>query len=223
MTRRDWFEWHDGYDQPGSVLARRLVAVRDRIRQALDELPPGPVRVVSLCAGQARDLVAALDGHPRRADVSGRLVELDPRNVAAARAGLAAAGLSGIEVVEGDAARTELYADVVPADLVLVCGLFGNITDDDIRRVIAHLPGFCAPGAHVAWTRHRQPPDLVPDIDRWFAAAGFEPLWISAPTEPFGVGAHRFTGPPRTLPMGHSLFTFVGHRKLSQRTRPNPR
>ena len=45
MAERDWRAWHDDYDVPGSGLARRLAAVQDRIRDALDSAPPGPLRV----------------------------------------------------------------------------------------------------------------------------------------------------------------------------------
>jgi hypothetical protein len=37
---RDWYTWHSDYDTPGSALARRLVAVRERIREALDAAGP---------------------------------------------------------------------------------------------------------------------------------------------------------------------------------------
>lgn len=78
----DWQAWHDTYDVPDSWMARRLRAVQDRIREALDTAPPGPLRVVSVCAGQGRDLVDVLADHPRRDDVAARLVELDPGNTA---------------------------------------------------------------------------------------------------------------------------------------------
>ena len=73
MTERDWYAWHDDYDRPDGGMARRLSWVQDRIRAALDEVPPGPVRVISLCAGQGRDLIGVLADHPRRGDVTARL------------------------------------------------------------------------------------------------------------------------------------------------------
>lgn len=100
---------------------------------ALDGSAPGPLRVVSLCAVQGRDLLGVLADHPRRDDVLARLVELDPRNTDAAREVVRAAGLRGVEVVTADAALTDHYVDFVPADLVLVCRIFGNISDDDIH------------------------------------------------------------------------------------------
>jgi hypothetical protein len=214
VTGRDWYEWHDGYDQPGSLLARRLAVVQERVRIALDAAPPGPLRVLSLVAGQGRDLIPVLAGHPRRDDVSACLVELDPRNANAARAAGERAGLSTVEVRVGDAAMVDLYADAVPADIVLLCGLFGNITDEDIRRTVAHSGSLARKGGTVLWTRHRRPPDLVPQIDTWFGEQGFATLWVSGPGLDFGVGAHRALREARTVVAGTRLFTFVGRREL---------
>ena len=136
MTSRDWLDWHAAYDRPDSGLAQRLAAVQAQIAGALDRAPAGPVRVVSICAGQGRDLLGVLADHPRGADVRARLVELDPRNVARARA----AAPEGVEVVEGDATVTTVYEGAVPADVVLVCGVFGHASDDDIHRIVDHLP-----------------------------------------------------------------------------------
>src|SRR5215831_5375567 len=182
VTERDWYAWHSDYDEPDSGLARRLAAVQDQIRAALDAAPPGPLHAVSLCAGQGRDLIGALARHPRRDDVTARLVELDPRNVAAA--------------------LTDQYAGMVPAYLVLVCGVFGNITDEDVRRTVGYCTQLCAHGGTVVWTRGRHEPDLVPQICDWFAERGFAPVWVSDPAEGWGVAAHRFTATPaRRVPL----------------------
>lgn len=205
----DWRTWHDEYDQPDSWQARRLRVVQERIRAVLDGSPPGPLRVVSLCAGQGRDLLGVLADHPRRADVRARLVELDERNAAAARQMAA-----GVEVVTADASLTDHYLDMVPANLVLVCGVFGNITDEDVRRTVGFCTQLCETGGTVVWTRHRDAPDRVPLICEWFEERGFERRWVSDPAEPFGVGVHRFTGRPRPLVAGIRMFTFVGYDKL---------
>jgi hypothetical protein len=207
--KRDWYAWHSDYDTPGSALARRLVAVRERIREALDAAGPGPLRMVSLCAGQGRDVLEVLAVHPRRHDVTARLVELDPRNAALAAQAADTAGLHSVEVRVGDAALTDQYADLVPADLVLICGVFGNISDADVRATIGYASALCAPGGTVVWTRHRRPPDLVPRICHWFAEQGFEQRWLSEPGDGFGLGVHRFTGHPRPLRPGTRMFTFV--------------
>jgi len=217
MTERDWRAWHDDYDVPGSSLAQRLEAVQDRIREALDNAPPGPLRAVSMCAGQGRDLIGVLASHPRGREVTARLVELDPRNAATARAAAADAGLPDVEVVIGDAGLTDAYAGLIPADLVLACGVFGNITDEDIERTVRCCAQLCAVDGTVVWTRGRFEPDLVPQICRWFAAQGFDQQWVSEPDIGYGVGAHRFAGPPQPPVPGQRMFTFVGRGELRRR------
>jgi len=209
VSKTDWLSWHDHYDQPDSSLAQRLAAVQQQIRAALDAAPPGPVKVVSVCAGQGRDLLGVLADHPRRADVTARLVELDDRNAAAARRGAASAGLTNVEVVTGDAALTDQYAGMVPADLVLMCGVFGNMTDADVERTIGYCTQLCARDGIVVWTRGRWEPDLVPQVCSWYEDRGFERLWLSEPGVGYGAGVHRRTTAPEPLERNARMFAFT--------------
>ena len=208
---KNWVEWHDAYDVPGSALAVRLGLVVGHVAEAVASRPSGPVRLVSMCAGQARDVAGALDGHPRRGDVIGRLVELDPANAAVARELVAGTAL---EVLEGDAGLSGAYAGAVPADVVLACGVFGNVPDADIRATVTALPELCSAGARVIWTRHRGGPDRTVDIRRWFAGAGFREVAFDAPADlEIGVGVHELAGPPRPFDGGRRLFTFEPERR----------
>lgn len=198
----DWLRWHEAYE-PGGRLERRLACVQERIRELLDRAPPGPVRILSICAGQGRDLVPVVAAHHRRDDIRARLVELDPRNAAAIPS------LPNVEVVCGDAALLREYEGAVPARIVLACGVFGNIVAEDIRRTIEYLPMLCAGGGSVIWTRGPSRPDLRPAIRAWFADHGFEEEFFLVEPEAFGVGVHRFTGEPQLLDAAVKLFTFV--------------
>ena len=129
---RDWAEWHRAYDDPESRLARRLRVVQHHLRRAIDARP-GPIRIISMCAGEGRDVIPVLAQHRRRGEIIARLVELDLRNATAARTAIDEGNLDRVEVVVGDAALSDNYAGAVPADIVLACGVFGNISDDDIR------------------------------------------------------------------------------------------
>ncbi len=208
-----WSSWHHEYDEPHSPLAIRLAIVQDETRQALAHCTVGPIQLVSVGAGQGRDVVAALDGHPRRTDVTAVLVELDADNVAAARRRAATAGLANVSVVQADASLTDLYAECVPADVLLICGIFGHISDVDIRRTIRFLPHLCAPEASVIWTRHLGPRDgsanLTPTIRRWFAEAGFEEVTFRHTAQGHGIGVHRLATAPKPYEPGRQLFTFV--------------
>lgn len=42
---------------------------------------------------------------------------------------------------------------VVPADLLPLCGIFGNIIDDDVERTVRAVPSLLAAGGTVIWTR----------------------------------------------------------------------
>lgn len=213
-ARPDWYSWHEPYDRPGSALADRLEIVKGFLREALDEAPAGEIRLVSLCAGQGRDVVEVVAAHPRAGDVRARLVELDERNVAAGRQRVEAAGLdcSRVELRQGDASTSDAWRGAVPARIVLACGIFGNVTPDDIKRTVQSLPMLCAEGATVVWTRHRRPPDLTPRVRAWFEEAGFlENRWVAPAEHPYvGVGAARWGGPDGHLAAGHRFFTFRG-------------
>jgi hypothetical protein len=92
MTK-DWVTWHEQY-QADTPLTRRLAIVQQRIRTALDACAPGSVRVISMCAGDGRDLLGALADHPRRTDVTARLVEFEPALVTRGRERIAATALA---------------------------------------------------------------------------------------------------------------------------------
>ncbi len=160
-------------------------------------------------------MIDVLATHPRAPEVEALLVELDPALVAFARRRAAEAGLGDrVRVEQADASLCRWYAGSVPADLVLVCGIFGNISAEDIAATIQALPAFCHPGAHVVWTRHRRPPDATPVIRAQFAEAGFTEMAFDAP-EAFvlGTGRHRLDGDPGAFgPFDpeRRLFDFVG-------------
>jgi hypothetical protein len=206
----EWTRWHRDYADPGSALSRRLAVVVSRIREAVRDAPPGDVRLVSVCAGQAYDVVGALRGHPRASDVRGLLVELDPDNVSIARESLAEAGLAGVQVRRADAAQTSVYASAVPADVLLLCGVFGNVSDEDVHETVVNASRLSAPGATVIWTRHRRAPDLTPAVRGWFAEAGWDEIGFDSPGDAsFAVGTHRLAGPPLPYADDLSLFTFL--------------
>ncbi len=220
---RDWVAWHNSYDDPTSSLATRLALVQGHLADALASAPGGPIRLLSLCAGQGRDVLGVLPGHPRRDDVTAVLVEANPQNAATARQHAADAGLAeAVEVREGDAGLVATFADALPADVLLLCGIFGNVSETDIRRTATAAAAMCRAPATVIWTRHRREPDLTPAIRSWFADAGFEEIAFETPaTETLtgvGVGRRRDTtpvapsGPGRPAPSaglpGGRLFTF---------------
>ncbi len=229
---KDWIAWHAGYDDSESELSHRLRVVVPAIRTFLDESPPGAIRVLSLCAGDARDLAQAVSGDPprptgsqptantdrgprlprwasvhmRAKDLIGAVVELDPGLARLASENLMS--LSKIRVLTTDAGNITNFSEYAPVDLLLLCGIFGNISDQDIEQTISAVSALCRPNATVIWTRHRRV-DITTQIRSWFAAANCESVALLSPGEgKFAVGVERFSGPTAPLPTNTSLFTF---------------
>lgn len=202
----DWVAWHREYEDPESRLSQRLREVQRQLAAALDRAPPGPIRIISACAGEGRDVIPVLETHPRGRDVTARLVELDPALAERARANAP----SNVEVVVGDASVTDAFTGLAPAQIALFCGVFGNITNEDVKHTIDVMSSLLASGGEVLWTRHRMEPDLTIDIRRWFGAAGYEEMAFTPDGISFGVGTHRLVTSPAPFDAGMSLFEFVG-------------
>jgi hypothetical protein len=196
---RDWHAWYDDYDDPGSSLSRRLAVVREQLTRVLAEAE-GPVRLLSLCSGDGRDTVPVLAALPdREAAVAAVLVELDSGLAAAARAAAGAAGLM-VDVRTGDAGLAATWRDVLPADVLMLCGVFGNVPDADIRRTVAAVPVLLREGGRVIWTRGNRVPQDPTEVDgdpsEWvrglFAEAGLvEEAFVQPADAGYRVGVHR--------------------------------
>lgn len=211
---KDWVGWHAGYDDPASALSVRLRRVRAHLADAIAVAPAGPVRLVSLCAGQGHDVLGVLPDHPRRDDVSAVLVEADAHNAGQARRHAQEAGLAQVEVRVADASMVDSFADALPADVLLLCGIFGNVSDDDVKTIVTAAPALCTVGATVIWTRHRRSPDLTPQLRAWFAEQGFDEVAFESldTGKPTAVGVSRLRRRTAATPPGHRLFTFRPRR-----------
>lgn len=205
----DWVQWHESYANPDSTLSRRLEVVRRRIAEALDRSAAGPIRMASICAGDGRDILSVLQSHPRAGDVSGRLVEWDQRLVDRARASAPPA----IEIVCGDAGNSDAYGGAVPVNLLLCCGVFGNITESDIRNTINSWPMLCARQATVIWTRGAFDHDLRPQIREWVKSTGFEELSFDGENEKYGVGVAKMIRDSEPYRKGVQFFRFVPEKQ----------
>ena len=207
----DWASWHADYEDASSALAARLRVVQDHVSQALDKAPLGVVRVLSLCAGQGHDVIGVLANHRRRDDVRATLVEIEARNVELARGSATAADLNQIEIRQADAGNAASFADVLPADVLLLCGIFGNVSDADIERTIAAAPMLCSAGATVIWTRHRRAPDHTNHIRQVFQSRGFDELAFESPDHArmTGVGVNRVREPMPWQSFDGPIFVFT--------------
>jgi hypothetical protein len=203
--------WHAEYDAPGSSLSRRLAVVREHVRGAL---AGGPASLLSICAGEGRDELPLLATEPGGRAVRALLSELDPELAGRAREAAHELDLPLVEVRTADAGATATSADVEPVDVLLACGVFGNIAEADMRRTIAALPALTNPGATVIWTRGRGDGGEDPSeaVRACFRAEGFTEVAFVAPDDArFRVGVSRRGSGTRALPRTRRLFDFGLH------------
>jgi hypothetical protein len=219
MSLRQWFRrWRSStwsgwpekvYQQ--NLYQQRLASVQQHLTRCLDSVPAGRVCILSVCAGDGRDVIGVLTAHPRRRDVSARLVELDPHSVATGVQSVAAAGLQDVVTfLHADATTYATYQGLTPAEIVLLCGVWGHVPADQRRAVVDALATFCTPGGSLVWTRGiAKGVTRVQEIESLFANSAWEQVGrdITADNN-WVVASYRYSGPARTLPASGQIFNF---------------
>jgi hypothetical protein len=211
----DWSAWHDEYENTDSELNARKRAVQAQVAKIVERCPPGPVTVVSICGGQGREVIGALETHPRRADVRGRIVELDVENAAFARAWAQKAQLGNLEVVTGDASINDSYAGLPPVDLVVVSGVFGHLSEADRLVTIKFLRQICRQGGCVVWTFFRRNEEQTARLRGYFTEQMFEEESFETLSGEyaFTIGRNRYAGAPTPFEPHAKIFTFGSSRE----------
>jgi hypothetical protein len=199
-----------------TVLTR--FALREQIAAAAAKGTGKSLHLVSICAGDGRDVIGTFAAFDARQDVHATLIESHPALVTRGQAAVDQLGLAGrITFRCADATQSSTYVDMRPAQIIVLCGVFGNLKERDVQRLIAALPSLCARDASVIWTR-----TLVDDgekatqiIRKCFVAADFtEEVLVRTPLGFFAVGTHAFRGVRRPLPAHSTLFEFTGFARI---------
>jgi hypothetical protein len=214
MMNKNWIRFHDLYDT-WSPLQSRLRIVREHVASAITAAPAGPVRILSLCAGDGRDLLGVLIDHPRCAKVHACLVENSAELVARGDAMLRQLDLPAtVRFLHADATRADTYLAIAPADIVIAAGVFGNLSHESARRLVRSLRSLCNTEGTVIWThktRDRADEYTVALLLQFFRDNGFRQQTL-ANTDPPGflVAAHVYLEQQALLVPGIDLFDFPG-------------
>ncbi len=208
----DWDDWHLKYDI-SLPLQARLEAVSALVSASLDAAPSGPIKLVSLCAGDGRDVVESLRNHPRRSEVTAWLLDTHIDSLKRGEFAASKAGLEGqIQFVLADAGLAQNYTDIAPVDVVLLSGFLGHIRREDIFRLISSLPMLCREGCSVIWNKHQVTNDgwaSVPEIRGLLEQFGFEEVAFKLTgADGYAVGWARYSGKPVPLDSACCFFQF---------------
>ncbi|CAN5909903.1 hypothetical protein BH11VER1_BH11VER1_09830 [soil metagenome] len=210
----DWTDWHKQYED-SLVLLARLRIVREQIRATLDECGTGPIRIVSICAGDGRDVIEALSGHPRRSDVTAWLLDTHEPSLERGRAAAAAAALEAqVQFLCADATLAENYRGIVPADLIIISGVLGHQSNAGILRFLENLSMLCKSGGSVIWNRHlvtNEGTKSVLQIRENLGRNGFKEVHYEVTSRNgTAVGRSRFGGEVAPFDPERKIFEFLG-------------
>jgi hypothetical protein len=204
----DWRAWHEQYDDEAASLSQRLRVVQARLDEVLNGTS-GHSWALCLCAGDGRDIIPALARRRPEQRPTVTLVEIDPVLAAAATERAAAAGVD-VTVLVADAGSRSTWEHVLPVDLLTLCGIFGNVSDDDIRTCIDAALSMLTPNGTVVWTRgSSNDVDLRPVVRQWFRDAGFDEIGFDGGAAGYGVGANRAPSTRTGVALASHLFTFL--------------
>ncbi len=217
-----WSGWPEtAYQQETYQL--RLLAVQRHLAECLDIAPHGSVRVISMCAGDGRDVIGVLGSHQRRKDVVAWLVELNRQSVAGGVRQTTIAGLQdSVSFINADATVCETYNGIAPSDIILLCGVWGHVPIHERGLVIRAIASLCKPGGTVIWTRGvSRGMTRLHEIQSLFAGPCWQKVRVSLTSDnKWAVATHRYCGPPKELPGSGRLFHFqpnAGHRTTVDR------
>ena len=212
----EWGGWPEQAYQRDAY-QQRLSAVQEHLAECLDTAPPGPVHIISICAGDGRDVIGVLESHPRRDDVSAWLVESNEQSVDFGIRRAQSAGLERtVNFVNEDATDYVTYRNMAPADIVLVCGVWGHVPTPERKPLVRAIASLCKPNGVVIWTRGvSKGLAQLREIQSHFVGPSWEEVRLHlTPDKWWGVASHRYYGPPVERPESGRIFNFqrtAGH------------
>jgi hypothetical protein len=210
IRSRSWSGWPtEAYAENRYRL--RLETVQKHLIHCLDIAPPGPLRLISICAGDGRDVIGVLQTHQRRNNMSAWLVELDPQSVAAGICYSSIVGLQDtVRFINRDATDYATFDDIAPADIILVCGVWGHVPARERVSLAGALPALCRPCGTVTWTRGiSNGTARLHEIESLFMRPTWERVRITLTADKrWAVASYRYDGQAMVLPRSGRIFNF---------------
>jgi hypothetical protein len=179
--------WHDNYEDKTSTPYKRTLIVKKLIVDYL--INKNNITILSICAGQGRDVLTSLN-----ADTYAYLIDIDKKCIDYAQSYVNNNNIHNVSIIKADASLISTYVDnnIPKADLILICGVFGHLSLEDISITAQSLKQLIKTGGSVIWTRHKFDNDITKEVREAFELAGYkEETFISPKEEPFSIGMHK--------------------------------
>jgi hypothetical protein len=210
LSPADWVRWPERAYRNESYRSR-LRTVQDHVAECIDAVDSGSVQIISICAGDGRDVIDVVRSHRRRDDVRACLIELDEGSVAAGRKRASSAGLQQqVTFVAGDATDLASYQGHVPCDIAIVCGVWGHVPPAERENLVVGLASILRPGGLVVWTRGvGEDLSRANEIRMHFNAPTWEESRMTVtPDGQWAVVTERYRGGAAVVPANGRMFEF---------------
>jgi ubiquinone/menaquinone biosynthesis C-methylase UbiE len=211
FSRVNWSGWPElAYQRPN--YRERLRVVQEQLAECLDQAPHNPLRLLSICAGDGRDVIGVLQSHRRREDVEAYLVELNGQSVSEGVKNVRGSGLENVvKFIHADATEYSTYKNLAPCDIVLICGVWGHVTANERANLIHALALFCKPSGKVIWTRKISKGEhMLKVVQSQFDEASWTLVRQSSTSDnKWAVCTYRYHGPALEVPANGRIFSFA--------------
>lgn len=203
----DWHTWNDHYDNADSELSKRLNKVKEYLKNTLlnIEIPT----VLNICSGQGKDILESMVELDKDAEVY--LIDTNTNSLNAAINFAKTNNIGTITFINEDASHTSTYKkyDIPKSNIVLACGLFGHLNQEDSYGLVDFLKTQIKANGTVIWTKNIEN-DSISNLRKYFIDNNFEEISYFGPEgSPWAVVCNKYIGEEFDLSKEYKIFNFI--------------
>ena len=149
-----WNDWHIIYNDKESAPYKRSIITQELVNNYLN-IHKKNIIILSICSGQARDILPAIAGREDKDRITTYLLDIDKDCLEYAQEYARIHDIPNVHTINKDASLKESYDDIPKVDLIVICGLFGHLVPEDIATTALFLQTLIEDNATVIWSRNK--------------------------------------------------------------------
>lgn len=202
----DWNEWSKLYDTDGSLISKRLIKVKEYLKDALINFDAPTI--LNICSGQGRETLESIVELNK--DCTVFLIDLDQNTLNYAKDFSIKNNLKNINFINEDASQVSTYINykIPKCDIVIASGLFGHLTEIDCHNLIDFIKTKIKYGGYIIWTRNTED-DVYTKVRKYFTHNGFDEIdFYQSDSKIWSVVYNQYFGNEESEIKQHKIFNF---------------
>ena len=200
-----WNDWHIIYDDKESAPYKRSIITQELVNNYLN-IHKKNIIILSICSGQARDILPAIAGREDKDRITTYLLDIDKDCLEYAQEYARIHDIPNVHTINKDASLKESYDDIPKVDLIVICGLFGHLVPEDIATTALFLQTLIEDNATVIWSRNKFFNDHSDNIRNIFNQLSYKEIDF-IDEQMFFVGVS--SSPKKEFLLPDKLFNFI--------------